>query len=205
MGKDCVPKVDGYWVVKQKTLEKCGAFGPEPEPNTSRQDTCCVRKDCYLFCVEQCYRFITAFYIPKKSDDELEPLMKRPLIGVFDKVYDRVGKFKGWELYVVNSLTNATYKLYAVDSKGECVKCAKYISFQPNGNFDWFQPRFETGNTGAFKDCNKCEETQLPQAVAHGTAKRIKQRDVCKAIRDCECLDLSAFTRAIEEFAPCCY
>ena len=202
MGKDCVPKVDGYWLLKQKTFEKCGPFGEVNEHHSTRQDPCCVRKDCYLFCIEQCYRFVVAFYIPKKEDDPLEPLMDRPLIGVWDKEYDECGNFRQWVLYLVSSISNTTYKVYPIDYKKKCVKCAKYTAFSPVGNFDWFVPRPGT-ETGTIKDCNKCEDQFLPQSVAHGTAKRIKQHEVCKEIRKCECFDLRTFTRAIEDYMPC--
>lgn len=203
MGKDCVPKVDGYWLVKQKAFDKCGAFGPLLDHSNIRADPCCVKKDCYVFCVEQCYRFVIAFYIPKKEvGDPLAVL--RPFIGVFDKEYDDCGNFSKFVLYVVGANTNATYKFYPVDYTKKCVKCAKYTAFQPTGNYDWFQPRAGT-ETGTFIDCDKCVDEFLPQSVAHGTAKRIKQRKVCKALRDCECLDLYAFTRALEDQSPCDY
>ncbi len=204
MGKDCVPKVDGYWILKQKTFEKCGAFGPTGVHSQDiQQDPCCVRKDCYAFCVEQCYRFIVAFYIPKKEDDPLENLMFQPLIGVFDKEYDACGDFRQWVLYIVGSGDNSTYKFYAVDYKKKCVKCAKFTSFKPLGNFSWFQPQTD-GSTGT-KSCNKCVDKFLPQGVSHGTAKRIKQTKVCKALRKCECLDLGAFRQALQEISPCDY
>lgn len=204
MGKDCVPKVDGYWLLKQKTFDKCGAFGPQLDHANIRQDPCCVKKDCFVFCVEQCYRFIIAFYIPKRESDPLTVL--RPFIGVFDKEYDDCGNFKKFVLYVVGANTNATYKFYPVDYSKKCVKCAKYTAFQPTGNHDWFQPRTGTGGTGTI-ECDKCnfDLEFLPQSVAHGTAKRIKQRKVCKALRDCECLDLTAFTRALEDVPVCSY
>lgn len=207
MGKDCVPKVDGYWLVKSKTFEKCGAFASDHlDHHDTRQDPCCVRKDCYAFCVEQCYRFIVAFYIPKKHPDPLEHLMYQPLIGVFDKEYDECGNFRQWVLYVVGSDTNTTFKFYPVGYKNKCVKCAKFTSFQPTGNFNWFYPAREDGSsTGSQKSCSKCEDKFLPQAVCHGTAKRIKQRKVCKALRKCECLDLGAFRTALLEVPPCDY
>jgi len=204
MGKDCVPKVDGYWLINQKTFEKCGAFGPTGtvDHNDIRQDPCCVRKDCYAFCVEQCYRFIVAFYIPKKEDDPLEYLMVQPLIGVFDKEYDECGNFKQWVLYVVGSKDNATYKFYPIGYKKKCVKCFKFTSFKPTGNFSWFEPRTIDGVT---IPCDKCQSKFLPQAVSHGTAKRIKQGKVCKALRKCECLDLNSFRQALLDVPVCDY
>ncbi len=205
MGKDCVPKVDGFWLLKQKTFDKCGIFNTTlVDPSNIRQDPCCVKKDCFVFCVEQCYRFVLAFYIPKSDTDPLAVL--QPFIGVFDKEYDECGNFRQFVLYVVGANTNATYKFYAVDYKKKCVKCAKYVCMQPVGNWDWFQPRLGTGMTGT-KACDKCDDPQttplLPQAVCHGSAKRIKQRRVCQALRDCECLDLTAFTNALAEQSPC--
>lgn len=204
MGKDCVPKVDGFWLLKQKTLEKCGAFGADYDPSSIRGDPCCVRKDCFVFCVEQCYRFIIAFYIPKSSTDPLADL--QPLIGVFDKEYDECGNFRQFVLYVVGGDTNSTFRFYPVEYKKKCVKCMKYSVTRPLGNFKWFAKETGTGGTGTIT-CDKCvdEDLQLPQAVAHGSAKRIKQRKVCKALRDCECLDLTAFTQALEDLPPCDY
>ncbi len=213
MGKDCVPKVDGYWLLKQKTLEKCGVFGSEDDPSSIRGDPCCVRKDCFVFCVEQCYRFVIAFYIPKSSSDPLGKL--QPLIGVFDKEYDECGNFRQFVLYVVGGDSNSTFRFYPVEYKKKCVKCMKYTVTRPVGNFNWFYPQREgvyvptdpNGPTGPQKSCDKCvnEDLLLPQAVAHGSAKRIKQRKVCKALRDCECLDLTAFTHALEDLPPCDY
>lgn len=214
MGKDCVPKVDGYWLVKEKTFEKCGAFATDHlDHHDTRQDPCCVRKDCYAFCVEQCYRFVVAFYIPKKHDDPLEKLMYQPLIGVFDKEYNECGDFRQWVLHVVGSRDNSSYKFYPVSYKKKCVKCMKFSSFKPLGNFEWFYPQREgvydpastAGPIGPQKSCSKCEDKFLPQAVSHGTAKRIKQRKVCKALRKCECLDLGAFRTALMEIPPCDY
>jgi hypothetical protein len=202
MGKDCVPKVDGYWILKQKTFEKCGAFGPEFDPANVREDACCVKKDCFVFCVEQCYRFVIAFYIPKREDDPLQVL--RPFIDVIEKQYDECGNFKSFVLNMVGANANSTYKFYATDYKKECVKCAKYTLIQPLGNFEWFQPRAGTGGTGTIP-CDKCEDEDLPQAVAHGSAKRLRQGEVCKALRDCECLDLTAFTHAIQDYPVCTY
>lgn len=213
MGKDCVPKVDGYWLLKQKTFDKCGIFGPAIDPSSIRADPCCVRKDCFVFCVEQCYRFVMFYYIPKSESDPYRNL--QPLIGVFDKEYDECGNFRQFVLYLVSAETNTTFKMYPVGYKKKCVKCFKYIATRPTGNFNWFYPQREgtydpfnpNGPTGVQKDCDKCdlEDVPLPQAVAHGSAKRIKQRKVCKALRDCECLDLTAFTRALEELPPCEY
>lgn len=204
MGKDCVPKVDGYWIIQKKTFEKCGAFGPTGTNGHDdlRNDPCCARKDCYAFCVEQCYRFVIAFYIPKKEDDPLEILMVQPLIGVFDKEYDECGNFKKWVLYIVGSRDNTTYKFYPIKYKGKCVKCFKFIGTKPTGNFDWFEPR--TVNSVQIS-CDKCVDQFLPQAVCHGGAKRIKQTKVCKALRKCECLDLLAFRNALLEQPPCDY
>ena len=203
MGKDCVPKVDGYWLLKQKTFEKCGALGNPIDPSSIRADPCCVRKDCYVFCVEQCYRFVIAFYIPKSDTDPLASL--QPLIGVFDKEYDECGSFRQFVLYMVGGDTNSTFRFYPVDYKKKCVKCMKYTATRPLGNAAWFLPRSPTAGTGPL--CDKCdnEDLLLPQAVAHGSARRIKQRKVCKALRDCECLDLTAFTRALEDLPPCSY
>lgn len=203
MGKDCVPKVDGYWILKQKTFEKCGAFGEEFDPTNVREDACCVRKDCLVFCVEQCYRFVIAYYIPKREDDPLQVLC--PFIGVMEKEYDEYAKFKGFTLNVVGANTNATYKFYATDYKKQCVKCAAYTVSQPLGNFNWFAPREQTGATGTMVSCDKCEDVELPQTVAHGKAKRIRAGEVCQALRDCECLDLTAFTRALQEMPVCDY
>jgi len=203
MGKDCVPKVDGYWLIKNKTFEKCGAFGlKDVHHDDSRQGPCCVRKECYAFCVEQCYRFVVAYYIPKKEDDPLECLMVQPLIGVFDKEYDECGNFKQWVLYLVGSGDNSTYKFYPIAYKKKCVKCFKFTSFKPTGNFHWFQPR---GGENDTISCDPCGDKFLPQAVCHGTAKRIKERKVCKALRKCECLDLNTFRQALLQIPPCDY
>src|SRR3990170_1159906 len=131
MGKDYVPKIDGYWLFKQKTLDACGAFGvldTQTQNGRKKLNACCVQKDCFVLCVEQCYRFVIVHFIPKSRDDVVATYP--PLLGVWDK--ECCGGEEQWVLTLVSGNTNATFKLTPVAYKGKgdkCVKCLRYIAY----------------------------------------------------------------------------